>query len=82
MDKEIELLLNELSDSPTELSEKNKKKIHTYIPVPFDFKILWADINSFGGFPSGVVLTNKGLVLKAPRPTFKDKKKERDNQRK
>lgn len=81
MDKEIELLLSDLSDSPTELSEKNKKKIHTYIPVPFDFEILWADINSFGGFPSGVVLTNKGLVLKAPRPTFKDKKKERDKEK-
>lgn len=74
-------LLSEISDSPTELTKKNRRKIHEYIPVPSDFEILWADINSFGGFPSGIVVTNKGLVMKAPRPTFKDKKSEKDKEK-
>ena len=73
-------LIEEMSVSPTELTEKNKKKIQEYLPVPTDFEILWADINSFGGFPSGVVLTNRGIVLKAPRPSIKDKWKEKNEQ--
>lgn len=55
MDSFIEKLIGELSESPTELSEKNKKKIHEYIPVPNDYEILWADINSFGSYPSGCI---------------------------
>ncbi|MCR5402847.1 MAG: hypothetical protein K6E91_03390 [Butyrivibrio sp.] len=70
-----------MSKSPTKLSEKNKKKIHEYIPVPNDFEILWADINSFGGYPSGIVLTNKGVVSKAPRPDIKEKKKQKKNEK-
>lgn len=80
MDKFLEILINELSYSPTELTEKNIKKIHEYIPVPSDFKILWADINSFGGYPSGIVLTDRGIVCKAPRPTIKEKKKQKKNE--
>lgn len=81
MDSFIEKLIGELSESPTELSEKNKKKIHEYIPVPNDYEILWADINSFGGYPSGIVLTNRGIVCKAPRPDIKEKKKKKKNEK-
>lgn len=81
MDKFISELMSKLSESPTELSEKNKKKIHEYMPVPSDFQILWADINAFGGYPSGIVLTNKGIVSKAPRPEIKEKKKQEKNEK-
>lgn len=60
MEQFIKDFMNELAKSPTALSEGNKKKIHEYIPVPNDFDILWADINSFGGYPSGIVLTDRG----------------------
>lgn len=81
MDRFIENLIDELDESPTELSDKNKKKIHKYIPVPNDFDILWADISAFGGYPSGIVLTNKGIVCKAPRPDIKEKKKQEKNEK-
>ena len=81
MDRFIEELIGGLSKSPTELSEKNKKKIQEYMPVPNDFEILWADINSFGGYPSGIVLTNKGIISKAPRPDIKERKKKEKNEK-
>lgn len=76
MDQFIINLLSELTESPEELSDTNKKKIYEYIPVPNDFDILWADINSFGGYPSGIVLTNKGIVTKAPRYDKEENKNE------
>lgn len=81
MEQFIENLISELPESPTELTEKNRKKIHEYLPVPNDFKILWADISSFGGYPSGIVLTDKGIVSKAPRPSIEEKKKEKRNEK-
>ena len=81
MDQFIENLIGELEESPTELSDKNKKKIYEYIPIPNDFDILWADINSFGGYPSGIILTNKGIVCKAPRPSIREKKPPKNNEK-
>lgn len=81
MDNVLASLLSKISQSPTELTEKNKRKIYTHIPVPSDFEIIWADINSFGGFPSGTIVTNKGLVMKAPRPMYKDKKSKKDREK-
>ena len=81
MDQFIVDLISGLAESPTELTDKNKKKIQEYIPVPTDFEILWADINAFGGYPSGIVLTNKGIVSKAPRPEIKEKKKQEKNEK-
>lgn len=80
MERFITRLMEGLSASPTELTEKNRKKIQEYLPVPADFEILWADISSFGGFPSGVVLTNRGIVLKAPRPSKKEKQEKKNEQ--
>lgn len=80
MNQFIEKLIEDLAESPTELSDKNKKKIYEYIPVPNDFDILWADIYSFGGFPSGIVLTNKGIVCKAPRLDGKEKRQQDKNE--
>lgn len=81
MEQFIENLIGELAESPTELSDRNKKKIYEYIPVPNDFDILWADINAFGGYPSGIVLTNKGIVCKAPQHDMKENKKQKKNER-
>ena len=57
MDKILRELIATLPTSPTVLDKSNIGKIHRYIPVPTDYKILWADIGSFGGYPAGVVIT-------------------------
>lgn len=44
-----------------------KKKIYGYLPVPTDFEILYAEVNSYHGTASGVVLTNKGIIIKSPK---------------
>ena len=72
MDQSVEKLIEGLAGSPTELSDRNKKRLYESLPVPNDFTILWADINSFGAYPSGIVLTNKGIICKAPRPDSKE----------
>lgn len=54
MEQFIKDFMNELAKSPTALSEGNKKKIHEYIPVPNDFDILWADINSLAAIRRGL----------------------------
>lgn len=71
MDEILEKLISQLPASPTELDEANVKKIHKYIPVPTDYKIIWADISSFGGYPAGIVITDRGLVVKATRAEVK-----------
>ena len=81
MDLFIEQMIGEMAESPTELSEKNKKKIHEFLPVPNDFELLWADIYSFGGYPSGIILTNKGIVIKAPKPDIKEKNAGKKNEK-
>ena len=75
MNEILEKLMKTMSPSPTELTEKNIKKIREYMPVPNDFDILWADIQSFAGYPEGTVITNKGIVLKASRRALKKRKK-------
>ena len=67
----LEKLMKTMPSSPTELTEKNISKIREYMPVPNDFDILWADIQSFAGYPEGTVITNRGIVLKASRRALK-----------
>ena len=55
IDDNLEKLISQLPASPTVLNKSNVKKIHEYIPVPTDYKIRWADISSFGGYPAGIV---------------------------
>lgn len=71
MDDIVKKLIDALPESPTALTDKNKKKIHEYIPVPSEDDILWADIQHFGGYPCGVVLTDRGITFKAPRSVVK-----------
>lgn len=47
-----------------ELTPKNRKNIHRLFPVPSDFTILWASVEAFGGHPSGIVVTDRALVIK------------------
>ena len=77
MDSIVKNLIEQLPDSPISLSHRNKKKINQYLPVPTDFEILWADILSFGGYPAGVVLTNRGIVFKAPKSVVKEENSRR-----
>lgn len=70
-----------LGESPTDIiNKKNLKKIYEYMPVPREYKILWADIITFGGYPAGVVITNKGIVYKAPKTYIKQVNKEKKKQ--
>lgn len=46
--------------------------IHRYISAPTDYKILWADIGSFGGYPAGVVITDRAMIAKASREETKN----------
>ena len=71
MDDLLAKLISQLPASPTVLDKTNVKKIHEYIPVPTDYKIIWADISSFGGYPAGVVITDRGLIVKATRAEVK-----------
>lgn len=71
----LEKLMKLMPSSPTELTDKNKAKIREYMPVPNDFDILWADIQSFAGYPEGTVITDRGIVLKASRRALKKSKK-------
>lgn len=69
-------LKNSLPPSPTPLNDNNVRKIHMLFPVPKDYKILWAEVQSFGNHPSGVVITNEALILKAPKSEVKKKNAE------
>lgn len=74
MNEIVEELLKTMPASPTELSKVNIKKIQGYLPVPNDFKTLWADITSFSNYPAGVVICDKGIVFKASREALRSKK--------
>ena len=74
MDEILRELIAALPTSPTVLDKSNIGKIHRYIPVPTDYKILWADIGSFGGYPAGVVITDRAMIVKASREEAKNNK--------
>ena len=74
MDEILRELIAALPKSPTALDKSTVEKIHRYIPVPTDYKILWADIGSFGGYPAGVVITDRAIVVKASREEAKNNK--------
>lgn len=72
MDETLKKLIESLPSSPTELNEKNMRKMYSIIPVPSEYTILWADISSFGGYPAGVVITDKALIVKATKSEVKN----------
>lgn len=74
MDEILKKLIATLPKSPTELDKSTIAKIHRYIPVPTDYKIIWADIGSFGGYTAGVVITDRAIIVKASREEAKNNK--------
>lgn len=74
MDDFLKELVSALPSSPTVLDKGTVEKIHTFLPVPTDYQIIWADISSFGGYPAGVVITDRALVVKASKGEVKNNK--------
>lgn len=72
MDEIIQKFIS--TKSPTTLDKSTVKKIHRYIPVPTDYNILWADIGSLWGYPAGVVITDRAIVVKASRAEVRSNK--------
>ncbi len=73
-----EKLIAALPASPTDVSSKREiKKIQQFIPVPTDYHILWADIQNYGGYPCGIVITEEALILKAPKDSVTEENKRR-----
>ena len=66
-----------LLPSGIELTPKNDDRIHRSFPIPSDFKVFWASVESFGGHPSGIVVTDKALIIKATSGGVKIVNKER-----
>lgn len=62
-----------------ELTANHVKQLHHHLPVPSDYKILWAISEQFGKTPQGLVIADKGIVIKSNQPdtvstSDKDKK--------
>lgn len=68
----VKNLIKTLPSSPIVLNKKNIDKIHATIPVPSEYKVLWADISSFGGYPAGVVISDNALIVKAAKYEVKN----------
>ena len=76
MNSALEGLLERLPESPTPLTQDNRRNIATNIPVPNDYEVLWADIQSFGGYPAGVVVTDKCLIVKSTKEAVRERAKD------
>lgn len=74
MNEILRELISTLPKSPTSLDKSTVEKIHRYIPVPTDYKILWADVGSLGGYPAGVVITDRAIIIKASREEARNNK--------
>ena len=61
--EETARFLDELGDSPFDLSPSNCKKIKKFFPIPQEQTILWADCE-FDLRCSGIVCTDKGCFVK------------------
>lgn len=62
-----EQFIPKISELPVgdKLTNGHAKKIQRLFPVPSDYKILWAVAESFGHHPSGLVIADKGVIIKA-----------------
>ena len=76
MDDIFKDIINELPKG-TELTKDNDKNIHRLFPVPSDFEVLWASVESFGSHPSGIVVTDKALIIKGTSDGVKAINKEK-----
>lgn len=61
-----------IGESPISLTDKSKiNKIHEQFPIPKEHKILWADVEIKNKI-YGLVLTDKGIFLKASNDAVKE----------
>lgn len=67
MDPLLKKLIDDLPAPKKELNEKRLRRIREYMPVPNDHVVLWADMLSFGGYPAGVVITDRAISVCLPR---------------
>lgn len=85
---DIQILIDELNSHSgdkklTNISKASIiKKIHQFLPVPNDMEIKWAEMSSYGGYPSGIVLTDKGIFLKASHSLVKTLSKSESDKKK
>ncbi|MGN0609697.1 MAG: hypothetical protein ACI4J6_10860 [Oscillospiraceae bacterium] len=71
MDFVFKKMQTELGSSPTILNKNNIGRIKSEFPIPVEQKIIWANV-SFKGRISGIVVTNKGVFIKADKETIKE----------
>lgn len=71
MDYVFEKMEKELGTSPTILKKNNIERIKSEFPIPVEQEIVWANV-SFKGRISGMVVTNKGIFIKADKETIKE----------
>ena len=64
--------LENLGDSPVELTESKVQKIKKVFPLPKEQTVLWADAE-FDLRPSGIVCTEKGIFIKSDISVFAGK---------
>ena len=76
MDPLLKKLINDLPAPKKELKKKQLRKIREYMPVPNDHRVLWADMLSFGGYPAGVVITDRAMIVKATKSEVKSQNAE------
>lgn len=73
---DIKRLIDKMPNTGTDLTkEKNAERVYSYLPIPNDYKLLWADMDRLGGYPSGIAFTESALIVKAPKESFTDKDK-------
>lgn len=63
----VQNMAERMGESPTELTGQNIKWIQEYLPLPREFKILWADIQMKNSYPSGLILTEEAFCYRASR---------------
>jgi hypothetical protein len=81
MDYFAEKALQNLGDSKNDLTENNIKKIKSLFPIPREYKIVWAQVR-FGTYASGIVFTDRALIVKADKTTVKEENKSSNDKKK
>ena len=81
LDIVLQNVLAKLGESKTELSESNMHKMKRYMPIPKEYEILWADV-VFPTRTSGLVITDKALIIRGDIETLKKRNSQIDDKKK
>jgi hypothetical protein len=74
MDCLLEKAIDSLGSSKTELNNENIKRMREELPIPREYKVLWADV-VFSNRSSGIVFTDNALVIRADKETLMEQNK-------